>query len=164
MASRKHFKALERRLTQAGYRYDRTTGGGDQMVFTHPDRPEISIKPDIAEGPMLKLSKRLDAEFKARSVAKRNPDAVRERQAAERERLKMESDRLDSERALIVAYKESLPAGDFSLLTRNEIHDLEQQIERIDKDRRRIERLMTEIPVHASQVGRAKHRAGRAWA
>lgn len=160
MASRKHFKELERRLTQAGYRYDRTTGGGDQMVFTHPDRPEISIKPDIAEGPMLKLSKRLDAEFKARSVAKRNPDAVRGRQAAERERLKAESDRLAAERASIISYKESLPLGDFSLLARNEIHDLEQQIERIDRERRRIQRLMTEVPVQTSRVGRAKHRAG----
>lgn len=156
----KYFKQLEKRLVRAGYEFSHSTDSGNMRVFCRPGSPDISIRPSIAEGPMLKLSKQLDAEFKARNVAKRNPAAVRERQALERERLKAESDRLAAECASIISYKESLPLGDFSLLARNEIHDLEQQIERIDRERRRIQRLMTEVPVQTSRVGRAKHRAG----
>ncbi|MFC9769562.1 hypothetical protein [Rhodococcus jostii] len=162
MATKKYFKDLGKRLIRAGYSFSHATASGDMWVYAHPVREDISIKPDIGEGPMLKLSKQLDAEFKAGSVAKRNASDIRKRHAAERAKLKEQSERLEAERASILAQKDSLPVGEFDGLTSMEIRKLEQRIAQIDSEFTRIARMMTELPVPTSGVKRARHTAGGA--
>ncbi|TWS25557.1 hypothetical protein FK530_22825 [Tsukamurella conjunctivitidis] len=133
---------VERALTGVGYGFDRTNKSG-WSVFTRTGSPDVPVNPRIAERDARHLVVRIEKSHGvAQSTNKRNPEAIRERRAAERARIQAAMDRLDAERAELIRRRELLPSGDFDLMSLSERLRLEREIARIERERREWVQLM----------------------
>lgn len=138
-------KAAEKRLASLGYAFERTNSH-QWWVFSHPNFPEVTLNPAIAERDARHLIKKIERQHGIeQETNKRNAQALKERRRMERERIRAEMDRLDAERTQLIRRKELLPTGDFDSITRRERLDLERELERIDRERRDWLRMMTQL-------------------
>ncbi|WP_377324685.1 hypothetical protein ACFJIY_07480 [Pimelobacter simplex] len=158
MAGKKAFRVLEKRLEQLGFEYDRTNSSS-QFVYVHDSHADLAINPGLDDNSARHLLRKVERALGcAQQQPKRNAAAVKERQAAEREQLRQEAERLERARLQIIAERDLLLDGAGSHLTNAEIRDLERRVREIEKQQREIHALMTERPNAGRE--RAKHRSG----
>lgn len=154
---KKHFRVIEKKLHQLGYQLDYVNGRGG-WIYTHGTLPQIQINPSMNERSAATLGKKLDKELGlVRETNKRNAQAIKSRRADERERAKVELEALDKRRQQILAEKDALPTGDLADLGRDQRLALEREMESIERERLRWQRLMTELPAPIDKS--ARHRA-----
>lgn len=145
-------------LEDLGYELDRVNSKGFH-IFSHCQHGEISVSPSVDEKSKRNLIRRVDKLCGVeREINKRNPAAVRERQAAEREAMKANLSRLDAERERLIAQREQQLDGLGAMLTPVEVRAISEHIEALDRQRREIERLMRGEP---GRDRTARHEAGR---
>ena len=162
MAGKKDFKAVEKRLERLGFTYDHTNSSS-QFVYTHPDHPDVPVAPGISDSAGRLLMRRVENALGQRArVAKRNPGAVKERQAVAREQLRLEAERLESERAEIILRRDALFAGAGAHLSNREIRQLELRVREIEVRTQEIQRLMCAPVTGANLDRRATHQGGAA--
>ena len=159
MGSKKGFQMLEKRLGQLGFEFSDKTNGGSMWRYAHEDGREITVRSDLPENAARQIIRKLERQCgQAEQASKRNPAAIKARQAEERRQLKEDAERLDAERLRLLRERDGLLNGAASHLTNGQIRDLERRVAEIERERRQIETLMTERPSLGN--GSVKHRAG----
>jgi hypothetical protein len=139
------FKATEKRLAQLGYAFERINSK-QWHVFSRKGSPDVALNPSVSERDARHLVTKLERQHGIQQqVNKRNSAAIKDRQRAERERIRHEMDRLDAERTALIRRKELLPTGQFDLMARNERLALERELQRIDRERREFVQMMTKL-------------------
>ena len=157
----KHFKAVQKQLAKFGYEFDHRNSAS-LWVYTHPEHDDIAVNSSIGDNAASQLLHRLQklhGTFKAEH--KRNPAAVKERQAHEREALRAKDAQLAAERAEILAQRDKHLSGLGGKLSPADLSELIRRLEEIDRERHAIEKLMA-APVGGSHLGtgRVRHQAG----
>ena len=158
----KHFKTVQKQLEKFGYVFSHRNSK-EVLIYTCDGRDDVAVSATIAEHVARHLLQRLQkthGTFKA--TPKRNPAAVKERQAQEREVLKARSATLVAERAQILAERDLSMSGLGAVLSPLALRALIHRLEQIDRERRAIEKLMA-APVGNSHLGtdrRVQHQAG----
>ena len=157
----KHFKVVQKQLEKFGYELDHRNAK-ELWIYVHPDRDDVAVSTGISDNMarvLLRQLQKLHGTFKA--TPKRNPAAVKERQAQEREVLKARSTSLTAERALILAERDLSMSGLGAILSPLALRALIHRLEQIDRERHEIEKLMA-APVGNSHLGtgRVQHQAG----
>jgi len=157
----KHFKVIQKELTKFGYVFDRQNSKG-LWIYSHSDLEDIAVMPGASEHTARHLLQRLQTlcgTYEAKP--KRNPAAIKERQAQEREVLKARSATLAAERDAILAERDLSMSGLGAILSPLALRALIHRLEQINRERHEIERLMA-APVGGSHLGngRVTHQAG----
>lgn len=166
MAGKKHWREVEKLLTDLGYTDAGPCGTSNpHRIFTHPSAPDLSVNPALNEVAARRLIRDLRRQHGVeRKSPKRNASVVKERQARERAELRRAAERLETERAQVLAQRDALLGGAGARLTDRQINALEARVREIETAQRELERLMVEPPVAAAHQGRTgvtvKHRAG----
>lgn len=146
MAGKKHFKQVEKKLAALGYEFDHINNCG-LWLYTHPDRPPMSVNVSMNEVSARAIARKLDRDLGVeRVINKRNAQAIKDRRATGRDRAKAELAVLDAQRAQIIAEKDALPTGALSGIDRGRRIAIEREVLRIDQERAKWQRLMTEPP------------------
>lgn len=161
MSGKKDFKALEKRLTRLGFRFDHHNASS-QFVYVHDSHPDLAVSPGINDGAAKILLRKVEKALNCRADGpKRNARAVKERQAAEREKQRADLARLADERAAILRRRDELLSGAGAHLSNAEVREIEDRVREIEAQRREIERLMG-APTSAADRGRreARHESG----
>jgi hypothetical protein len=139
------FKAMEQKLTSLGYEFQRVNSK-QWRIYGRPGFPEVSLSTAIHERDARLIAKKLDRiHCINQDVNKRNAQAIKDRRAAERQRIKAEMDRLDAERAELIRLKEIAATADFDSMPQSERLALEREIQRIEQERREWVRMMTQL-------------------
>lgn len=139
------FKLMEQKLFTLGYEFQRINSR-QWRIYGQPGFPEVSLSTCIHERDARLLVKRLDRFHGInQDVNKRNAQAIKDRRAAERARIRAEMDRLDAERAELIRLKEISASADFDTMPRSERLALEREIQRIERERREWVRMMTQL-------------------
>ena len=161
MSGKKAFKELVKSLEGLGFEFARRNAKAAH-VYTHKRYGDIAIVPGCDEHAARQILRKIERSLGVwKQAPKRNPEHVKERQAAERARLAAQADKLAAERQEILARRDSYLSGAGAVLTGAEIRAIEDRIEQIDRERRRIETLMTSIPAAGDHRGAGpRHRAG----
>lgn len=153
---KKSFKLVQKRLIQLGYVADHTNSKG-LTLFTHPTRPDLRVSGSINDNDARHLIRNLERQIGIARSNKRNANATKARQQSERERAADELAALDAKREGILAKKLALPTGDLAGVDRDLRLELERELEALDRERVKWQRLMTEIPAPLGNT--ARHRA-----
>lgn len=163
MAGTKHFKVLQKRLAQLGYRRTGSSAGGSMWTFGHESGHEITVNPSVDENASRQIIRTLDRQHQqAKKAPKRNAAAIKERQAQDRIRLQEESVRLEAERLRISRQRDDYLGGAGAHLTASEIAQIEQRVREIEVRTREIQRLMGAPTVGVHQGTRpARHESGQ---
>lgn len=139
-------KAAMKKAEELGYRLDSTNSKGFR-IFVHPCGHEIAINPSADEQSSVRIIQLMQrAVGEQLKTNKRNPLAVRERQAVEREKLRQ---RIEAHRQLLTelsAKRLRVLAGIPSAITSTEVLAIEAQIEKVERECREWHRLMVAIP------------------
>lgn len=139
------FKMMEKKLAALGYEFQRINSR-QWRIYAQPGFPEVGLSTAIHERDARLLAKKLDRLHGInQDVNKRNAQAIKDRRAAERSRIRAEMDRLDAERARLIRAKQLLPVGDFDQVSRRDRLAIEREIERIERERRDWLQMMTSL-------------------
>ena len=156
-------KTIVKFLESNGFAYDRTNGKSFDF-YTHPACAEVSVNISIHEHDarriMVTLQKQLGIATDAKK-SKRSPEAIKEREAAERERIAADIARHEAEILELLSRRDKRMDGLGRLLTSQELRDVEQLIVRKQRELRGWQSLMTAIPAPRADAGRpgARHRS-----
>jgi hypothetical protein len=156
----KAYKTITAFFDENGYTWDRTNSKQVQY-FTHPLCPEVGVTSGIEEHRVRHLIRNMQRDLglaTAKDQAKRHPDQIKERQAAERERLAAAIVRHEADIADLVHQREARLGGLGRVLSDREVLDIEHLIEEKERELRMWEALMTEIPTPSIHAGPAKAR------
>lgn len=159
----KHFSAVVSAITELGYVFQRKNSKG-YSVFRHPDPQfrHVSLNEkisDAAAGHLIENTRKAHRAFEYQP--KRDPQAVKDRQARERAELKRREGSLAQERAEILRRRDAELNGIGARITASEMNELVRRLEQIEREQREIRKLMG-APVGGSHVGtkRARHESG----
>lgn len=157
VAGKKYFKLVEKKIRQLGYQFDHANACGG-WIYTHATLPQVQVNTAMGEHAAVALGKKLDKQLGVvRESNKRNAAAIKSRRESDRRRAKAELDALNARRDRIVAEKLALPVGDISEVDREQRLELEREIESIERERMKWQRLMTELP--SAVDNKARHRS-----
>lgn len=149
-------------LEHHGYAFDHRNAKG-LHVYAKGNGPDIAVNLGMNENAARSLIRRLDRDAGVeQECVKRNPAQVKARQAAERDRAAAAIDRLEQERAHILARRDEQLNGHGARLTRSEVRAIEKRIEQIDREHKRLTALMTQTATSGAHGGtrRAQHQTG----
>lgn len=156
----KSAKRIVKFLEANGVSYTRTNSKGWDC-FEASGQPEILINPSLDERAekfiQVKVQKSLGITTQ-RDESKRNPEQIKARQAAERERLAEQIERHEAEIDDLVRQISSRMDGLGAQLSAKDIRRIESLIEQREREVREWQRLMTEIPTPNAHSGRVKAR------
>lgn len=156
-------KQVVRQAERLGYALVSQNSKGARR-YEHPTAEPIVLQPTMSDDTARTLSRQLAAVAGIPvQVAKRNPAAVRERQARERVQHRADAERHEQELAALRAERARLLGGHGVSLTDVEVSRIETEMERSERELARLRRLMTETPSsaeHRSGGRAARHQAG----
>lgn len=159
---KRYAKELIKELEALGYEFSRTNAKM-MHVYVRPGVPDLIVSPGCSENAARQILRQVKRSLGcADEVAKRNPEQIKARQAAERESAAAAVDRLNRERDDLIASRSRLLAGRANGLTRQQVRAIEKRIEETERERRHWESLMTSTPASADHrgSGQARHRSG----
>jgi hypothetical protein len=143
------FKLMEQKLFTLGYEFQRINSR-QWRIYAQSGYPEVSLSTAIHERDARMIAKRLDRLHGInQDVNKRNAQAIKDRRAAERARIRAEMDRLDAERAELIRLKEIAATADFDAMPQSDRLALEREIQRIEQEHRDWVRMMTQLEATA---------------
>lgn len=160
---KRHAKELVKELESLGYEFERVNAKSMHVYSRGGD--EVIVSPGVSDNAARQILRQVKRRLGCPDeVAKRNPEQIKARQAADRERAAVEVERVERERDALILKRSRLLAGHGSALTRREIRDIEDLIRDKDREHREWLSLMTGVPSSAEHRGnrQARHRAGGA--
>lgn len=161
-------KKLTKFLDDNGFQLHRVNKNrGGILRYVHPSLSHsVSVTPSISDAEVTHIIHNLQRELGVETVKdgrKRNSAQVRDRHAAERERVAEQVTRSKTELAELNARQARQLNGYGAVLTRSQIREIALEVERREREIRRLERLMTEIPSNNEHAGtRGSRRIHRA--
>lgn len=160
---KRHAKALSKQLEGLGYVWA-STNSKSQMLFEHPNGHHLLVSAAVDEHAARQVLRRAqDACGVQCPVNKRNVEAVKQRQCADRERQRAEVEAHRARIDKLLEQRDRMLCGHAAGMTDRDLRAIEQTIEQADRDLQAMVRLMTAVPAGADHAGTARparHRAG----